>query len=484
MNIEAHRNLRSTYYNNFASHLLNAFNPNMLYPDLPHRWTDEQWYRCIDMVASFGFSAFEFWLEPRLFCRDGLAERYGKVFTDQILRVTDYAHDCGLEVLMLCSLATVGSRWRTLCPAEEWEELVYLWREWLARLGTIDVVALFPGDPGACSLNGCTAETYIDRALEIAAIADAQPKPLEVELNTWGPPFFGWGIIEGPDGWTGDFHPEYQHTAWRFDGDRANRAMEHLVSKLEEFPARTSVAINLGFNPDGNPGGEDDARRWAREIASRRAVYSWDFSLTEGENAVTPHWRFERLFSRRREERDVGAYSGGICFTMTPLLNQLSLFESARSFSEPDADPNRIATEFFTALFGSDGASIPDLYRWFEIVDDWGYYSGNRPPRERIHDRMARLSEILESVNATDPAGFRFFPEPETYRCELLFYAELYRDLSAASPDYGALERRFWNRVYSIYDALPEHVDPRPVGATKRFIARFADEVNDAGGAP
>jgi hypothetical protein len=36
------------------------------------------------------------------------------------------------------------------------------------------------------------------------------------------------------------------------------------------------------------------------------AVYTWDFSLTEGESAIVPHWRFERLLQRRREERAAG----------------------------------------------------------------------------------------------------------------------------------------------------------------------------------
>ena len=39
------------YYNNFASHLLNAYNPNMLYPDLKNRWSDNDWFRMMDMLS-------------------------------------------------------------------------------------------------------------------------------------------------------------------------------------------------------------------------------------------------------------------------------------------------------------------------------------------------------------------------------------------------------------------------------------------------
>ena len=57
---------RRTYYNNCASRLLNSYNPNILYPEFPNQWNDERWFSVIDTVASFGFGALEFWLEPRL----------------------------------------------------------------------------------------------------------------------------------------------------------------------------------------------------------------------------------------------------------------------------------------------------------------------------------------------------------------------------------------------------------------------------------
>ena len=102
----------------------------MLYPELSFRWSDDEWYRCLDMVKSFGFNTFEFWLEPRLFCREGLEEEYGVLFSDQIRRVIAYAHSVELDVFMLLSLATVGSDWKTLCPniPDEWDEIEYLWQ--------------------------------------------------------------------------------------------------------------------------------------------------------------------------------------------------------------------------------------------------------------------------------------------------------------------------------------------------------------------
>jgi hypothetical protein len=465
---------RRIYYNNFASHLLNAYNPNMLYPQLRHRWSNEQWTACIDMVSDFGFNAFEFWLEPRLFCREGLEEPYGKEFASQMDFIIEYVHKKDMKVALLCSLATTGSNWHTLCPNDPdgWAEIIYLWRAWLTRLSEIDILSMFPGDPGACSLNGCTAETYIDRSCDIALLAKTTAN-CEVEFGTWGPPYFGWGILEGPEGWDGSFHPEYQETAWKFDRSRSDRSMEHLLKRLLDFPKDTSVAINLGFNPDGNPDDEADATGWIDAIAKTNNVYTWDFSLTEGENAITPHWRFDRLYSQRRKERATNAISGGICFTMTPLLNQLSLYQAARSFTTPDSDPVAVAIEYFEAFFGSDAHEIVECYPVFELVQDWGYYSGDLRPLPEVHEKAKRLVQILSDASVKSPP-YAFICDPETYRKELLFYARIFADLSDDSPDFDALTSRFWDRVYAIYDDLPTHVDPRPKAATKRFIEMFS----------
>src|SRR5262245_60694373 len=125
MTQQATERQRRICYNNFASHLLNAYNPNMMHVGLPYRWRDQDWFQFIDMIASFGFNVFEFWLEPRLFCREGMRADYGVEFTRQMNAVIDHARTRGLQVEMLIGLATVGSDWRTLCPnlPEEWEEL-------------------------------------------------------------------------------------------------------------------------------------------------------------------------------------------------------------------------------------------------------------------------------------------------------------------------------------------------------------------------
>ncbi len=479
--ISYHGTQRRSCYINFAEHLLNAFNPNMLYPSLPCRWTPQDWEHFIDMIAAFGFNCFEFWLTPRLFSKAGLHEEFGRVFAEQINGVIAHGARTGVGVKLIAPLTTVGDDWHTHCPnvPAEWEECRLLWETWAKRLPGLSVIGLFPGDPGGCSRNGCTAHTFIDKTLEIAELIKHHQPGAEIEIGTWGTPFWGWGVIQGPPDWDGRFIPEMQHTAWRFDKARAEKAMQYLLKRLPEFPADTSVAINLGFNSDSNPdtdNGAQDARPWAREIAKTNRIVTWDFSLTEGENAIMPHYRFDRLFAQRRREREAAPYHGGICFTMTPLLNQLSLFQSAQSFLDPDGDPRSLARGFYTKLFGGGAEPLVELLPLFEIIPDWGNYNRIELSRSEYHQRMNEGVALMRALEGHENKDTPFHPSVDEYRRELLFFFEVFAGLSSPSPDYDALKQQYWQRVYAIYDQLPQHVDPRPRAATDRLIAFFKDK--------
>jgi len=110
----------------------------------------------------------------------------------------------------------------------------------------------------------------------------------------------------------------------------------------------------------------------------------------------------------------------------------------------------------------------------FEVVQDWGNYHRIELSREEYHRRMKDLAEQLRVLKGQDRHDLALFPSPDQYREELLFFAELFAELSGTAPDYDALGQDYWNRVYSIYDHLPDHVDPRPRMATKCLIQHFA----------
>jgi len=466
---------RRICYNNFAGHLLNSYNPNVLYPSLRiNVWNHQDWENWIRMIASFGFNVYEFWLEPFFFCREGISSAAGCSFIKTINEICKMAHDNGVKVEMIAALATTGAKWKTLCPnvKSEWEEIRFLWNEWTKALSELDIVGIFPGDPGGCSINGCTAETYIDKSIDIAVLVEKNIPAAEVEFHTWGPPFFGWGIIENVPGRENEYIPACQASAWKFSRSRMEKSMNYLLKRLPDFPDKTSVAINMGFTPDGNPDGDNNAIPWAREIAKTRTILTWDFSLTEGENAIIPHYRFKRLFEQRRMERMSAPYSGGVCFTMTPKLNQLSLYESAVSFKNPDADPDVMAQNFYEMLFGADGRKIASYLPLFEVIPDWGNYAKSVYEQKSFHKAMVELKELLISLRGHEREVF-FIPTAVEYREELLWYADWFAKASSVSPDYDMLAKEYWNRVYAIYDKLPPHVDPRPEMATRRIVDFF-----------
>ena len=61
-----------SYYVNFAEHLQNHWNVNVLFADGPNRWSQEDWRRLLQMVRAFGFNCFEYWLAPTLNDRPAL----------------------------------------------------------------------------------------------------------------------------------------------------------------------------------------------------------------------------------------------------------------------------------------------------------------------------------------------------------------------------------------------------------------------------
>ena len=79
-------------YVNFAEHLQNAFNPNVLFDVPVNRWTLADWERLIDMISAFRYNIFEFWLVPTLFSPEAL--QGGKIpaqFAETINHVIAYA---------------------------------------------------------------------------------------------------------------------------------------------------------------------------------------------------------------------------------------------------------------------------------------------------------------------------------------------------------------------------------------------------------
>jgi len=504
-------------YVNFAEHLQNAFNPNVLFDTPVNRWTQADWERFIDMVSAYRYNVFEFWLVPSLFSPEAL--HGGKIqaeFARTMSHVIAYAKTRGVTVHPIQAVNTVGRNWHYHCPKDpkEHAEIVALWDHWSRALVGLESMGFFPGDPGGCRRNGCTAETFVDLCLELATVVRKNNPQMKIELGTWGDPFAGWGV-----------------RLWTGKPDRAERSMKYFLSKLGEFPAGTFTSINLGFSPDCHPTHGGDGRPYAKEAAKTVPVLTWDYSVTEGEGTVSPRCRVRRIFQRRREELAVGCYSGGICYTMAPKLNCLSIFCCAEAWWNPAREPQAVLADFGRLTFGEELAAIGPLMEEFEVVPDWGYYAPSPYSPQRLAGSMGKLRPLLEKVEPGARPRLPLAPTMAEYRQSLLFYADLFEKLAAVAVtleemtsaakssgkvprdqkglvslddalqllaeqadfsqkarlgelagrlrelDARALTKSYWDRVYGVYDVIPHPVDPRAGGATATLFRRFHCEL-------
>lgn len=474
-------------YVNFGEHLQNAWGANLLYPDAPNQWSDGDWRGFLGMLAAFGFNCFEYWVPPTLFDRPALAGGgIYDAFAATMRKVTAAAHGLGLRTKALIIVNTIGPKWFYACPnvADDKALLLRLWRHWVERLEGTDIVGIFPGDPGGCNRNGCTHETFVDLSLEVAGVIKQANPSARVEIGTWGTPFSGWGsdLWQVP-GWDGTYdmigRPPVKPAGttmpiWNGRPDRARAAMEYLIRRLPQSPKDTMVAINLGFGPDADAIMGGDARPWAREIARIRPIVSWDYSVAEGELVCYPHWRLPRLAAKRREERSAAPYQGGICYTMTPKLNLLTFFAAGQLFCNPDADPDQISRQFCTQVFGPEQAILGELFEAFEVVNGWGHYPRRRWSKEVLR---AKYAEIIDRLEAADVSRCQLplFPDPQSYRQDLLWFARKFHELAGPAPDRDRIRKEYWQRAMAIYDGIPMSVDERADLSARTFSQILAD---------
>jgi hypothetical protein len=505
-------------YVNFAEHLQNAFNPNLLFDVPTNRWTLQEWDRFIDMLSGYRYNIFEFWLVPTLFSPEAM--KGGKIqaqFAETINHVIAYGKSRGVAVHPIQAVNTIGQNWYCACPNDPKDRalIVGLWDHWSKAMQGNEYIGFFPGDPGGCYRNGCTPETYVDLCLELSKVVRKNNPGVKIEVGTWGEPFGGWGV-----------------PLWTGKRPRAESSMQYLLSKLPEFPPGTFTSINMGFSPDCHPtshGG--DGRPFAKEAAKTRPVLTWDYSVTEGEGTVSPRCRARRIFERRNEELALGFYSGGICYTMAPKLNCANIFCCAEAYWNPALKPEAVLADYGRLTFGDELAGIGPLIEEFEVVPDWGYYPPFPFSPERLEKSMTRLLPLLEKLNPAAEPRLPLAPTMAEHRKDLVYFAGLFQKLATvavgleevraaakaagktaadgkdpvsleeaeqilAGPadfpqkaalrqkvdalrqlDARALMKGYFDTVYGIYKVIPHPVDPRAQGATATLFRRFNCEL-------
>jgi hypothetical protein len=297
-------------------------------------------------------------------------------------------------------------------------------------------------------------------------IKDKAPRATVI-LGTWGTPFTGWGgDMRETKNYDGTFaslldpanhSPEVPCHIWNGTAERARRCGEDLLALLPLFPEDTAVSINLGFNPDAEPVEGFDARPLAAEIAKTHRVVSWDYAASEGELVCYPHFRLDKFARKRREELSAAPYYGAICYTMSPRLNQLTLYAAAGVMQCPEKTGDTLAAEFTEKVFG-DG-KIGPLMRAFEIVPGWGY---EETPYSR-KELLSMLDELLWRLEAAKgrESALPLFPDEETYRQDLVWHAENFRAMLRGEADRDEMRERYRRRALSIYEKAPLAVDER-----------------------
>jgi hypothetical protein len=468
-------------YVNFAEHLQNRWNINTMYPGAPNQWTLEDWRQFFVMLKAFGFNCFEYWIPPTMFNRPALQDDPVTIqFAKQMRQVHEIAHEVGLNIKAIIAVNTIGSEWYFACPnvPEDKALILSLWRHWMRELNDIDIVGIFPGDPGGCNRNGCTHETFIELSLEICNIIQTANPGARIELGTWGTPFTGWGDdLRSVEGWQGEWNklidptnntPEVPCHIWNGKPERAKKAMNYLLKRLPDFPADMMVAINLGFDSDGDATLGGDARPYIREVAKTHAVTTWDYSLAEGELICYPHWRLPRMAARRREERATAPYTGGMSYTMSPKLNVLSLYAAGQFFLDQNADPDIVSRDFCSQVFGAENAILGELFEAFEVVNGWGHYPRRKWSREVLRGVYAEIIERVESADMSK-CSLPIYPDPESYRQDILWFARQFHEMAGPSPDREKIRQAYWKRALEIYDTIPMSVDERAEEAAAQF---------------
>ena len=88
-----------------------------------------------------------------------------------------------------------------------------------------------------------------------------------------------------------------------------------------------------------------------------------------------------------------------------------------------------------------------------------------------------KYGEIIDRLEAADVSSCQFplFPDPETYRQDLLWFARRFHEMAGPNPDRERIRKEYWEKSLAIYDHIPRSVDERAEAAATQFSQILAD---------
>jgi hypothetical protein len=438
---EPYSTWRAIYINDSA-HQANNYDPNLIYPVQTNRWPLEKWKRYIDQLAFFRYNVLQIWLVPEMFTPKALEG--GGIYDyvrDTLNAVARYAKPRGIEICMINGinvavdsgtlLNSISANaykdmpiYRYLSPNKPAEKqlMFTLWDHWSKALSDVDMWSLFPGDPGGCAEEGCGPETYVDLSIEISRIIKKNNPKATIDFCPWQ--FFGWG-----PSWPSQF---------RKDTARTDRGYRYLITKLDDFPPGTIFSPNLDdftSNPPVRAAGDGGNTIEYIDAIHKKGhlIHTWTYFVTEGEGWLNHHDRVAGILRQRAIEAKY-PISGGICYTMTPSLNLLSQFACAEGYWDPHVTSEQVMQRFTEGIFGTSDQKLIDIFPSFEIGPQVGYTFAKAPAWNpdfaKIHSDMLRNRAVLTALTFSQPPRFDLLLSPRAYASELLYFADLYANLS------------------------------------------------------
>jgi hypothetical protein len=84
-----------------------------------------------------------------------------------------------------------------------------------------------------------------------------------------------------------------------------------------------------------------------------------------------------------------------------------------------------------------------------------------------------KYAETIERLEAADMSScaLPLYPDPETYRDDLLWFARRFLEMAGPEPDRKRIRHQYWQRALSIYDHIPMSADRRANASAERFAA-------------